>query len=229
MRFRNRFTASVAAVALAATSAVTTGGVAGAAPMTASVTVVHAIPNTPVTVYANGTVLIKDFKFGNVVGPVSLKPATYALAVRPFGASATSKPILSASVTVTAGENATVVANLTSAGKPTLNVFGNPTTSIPMGDARVIVRHVAEAPAVDVLAGAATSKPLISNLINPKSATLVVPASTYNLSVFVHGMTTKPVIGPAKFNFLAGKTYIIYAIGSATANPSTLTVAVQSY
>ena len=122
----------------------------------AEVTVVHGIPNTPVTVYANNKVLIRDFVFGKVVGPVALAPGRYALAVRPYGASAKSKPILATSVKVVAGENATVVANLTATGSPNLSVFANPTTAIPMGDARVIVRHVAEAPGVDVYASAIT-------------------------------------------------------------------------
>jgi hypothetical protein len=196
---------------------------------TAKVTVVHGIPNVPVTVYANNKVLIKDFKFGTVVGPVSLKPGKYALAIRPFGAAATSKPILAASVSVVAGENATVEANLTAAGKPTLSVFANPTTAYGMGMARVIVRHTAQAPGVDVYAGPTSKAALISNLLNGKSATANVPAGSYTIGVYVHGTKTNPAIGPAKFAFKAGTTYVIYAIGSATAKPATITVAVQQY
>jgi hypothetical protein len=180
-------------------------------------------------VYANGKALIKDFKFGTVVGPVSLMPGKYALAVRPYGAAASSKPILAASVRVVAGENATVVANLTAAGKPTLSVFANPTSALAMGMARVIVRHTAQAPGVDVYAGPTSKAPLISNLTNGKSATATVPAGSYTISVYVHGTTTKPAIGPAKFHFAAGTTYVVYAIGSATSSPATITVAVQKY
>ena len=185
MRLRIRLAAATLAALTTGAGVVALTAPAQASMGTAKVTVIHGIPKVPVTVYANGKVLIKDFKFGTVVGPVSLTPGKYSLAVRPYGASAMSKPILAASVSVVAGENATVVANLTAAGKPTLNVFANPTTAIPMGDARVIVRHVAEAPAVDVYAGATTSAPLISDLV--------------------------------------------YAIGSATTKPATITVAVQKY
>lgn len=234
MRVSHRLASAALAVAFAAGGIGSAALTAGASPTTAHVTVVHGIPNTPVTVYANGAVLIKDFKFGNVVGPVDLRPGKYNLAVRPHGASATSSPILSDTVKVVAGENATVVANLTTSGKPTLNVFANPTSAIPMGDARVIVRHVAQAPAVDVYATTSATAslpttPLISDLANPGSATANVTAGTYYVSVYAHGTTAKPVIGPAKFSFAAGDTYIVYAIGSATAKPATLTVAVQKY
>ena len=41
--------------------------------------------------------------------------------------------------------------------------------------------------------------------------------------------TTKPVIGPVNLALAAGHVYIAYAIGSATASPSTLTAVVQDY
>ena len=230
MRLRTRLSAAALAVVTSG-AGLALGTVAHAASMatTAEVTVIHGIPKVPVTVYANGKVLIKDFKFGSVVGPVSLKPGKYALAIRPFGADAMSKPILAASVSVVAGENATVEANLTAAGKPTLSVFANPTSTLAMGMARVIVRHTAQAPGVDVYAGPTTKAALISNLLNGKSATAVVPAGSYTIGVYVHGTKNHPAIGPAKFKFAAGTTYVIYAIGSATTMPATITVAVQKY
>ncbi len=230
MRLRSRFSAATLAVIMTGAGAfAATPAHASSMSTTAEVTVIHGIPNVPVTVYANNKVLIKDFKFGNVVGPVSLAPGKYALAIRPFGAAASTKPILAASVSVVAGENASVEANLTAAGKPTLSVFANPTTTLAMGMARVIVRHTAQAPGVDVYAGPTSKAPLVSNLVNGKSATAVVPAGSYTIGVYVHGTKTKPAIGPAKFTFAAGKTYVVYAIGSATSSPATITVAVQKY
>lgn len=228
MRVRHR-------VALAALALATTGGgllaatVPAQAAAMAEVTVVHGIPATPVTVYADGKVLIKDFTFGKVVGPVRLAPGRYGIAVRPYGASAMSKPILSTTVKVTGGEDATIVAHLTAAGKPDLSVFANPTSAPPAGDVRVIIRHLAEAPGVDVYAGATTSPALVTDLVNGKSATVNVPAGSYPISVFATGTTANPVIGPATLTFSAGKTYVVYAIGSATATPATITVAEQSY
>ena len=228
MRLRNSLIAVTLAMVTSGAGLVAAGASAAQAMSAkAEVTVIHGIPNTPVTVYANNKVLIKHFVFGKTAS-VALNPGKYALAIRPYGAAPKSKAILGATVKVTAGENATVVANLTAAGSATLNVFANPTSAIPMGDARVIVRHVAAAPAVDVYAGATTSPALITNLANPKSSSPAnVPAGSYTISVYPTGTTMTPVIGPASLTFAAGKTYIVYAIGSLTGK--TLTVALQSY
>jgi len=227
MRFRSGIAGLALALVVAGAGLLTSSVAAVATSAKAEVTVIHGIPNTPVTVYANNKVLIKRFVFDKTA-TVALTPGKYALAVRAYGAMSTSKPILAATVHVVGGENATVVANLTTAGKPTLSVFANPTTTVPAKDARIIVRHVADAPAVDVYAGATTSPALISGLANPKSSTPAnVPAGSYSISVYPAGTTATPVIGPASFKFSAGKTYIIYAIGSLSGK--TLTVAVQTY
>ena len=229
MRLRTRLVNVALVAALSATGAFAVSGVASASSAKAEVTVVHGIPNTPVNVYVNNKLTLKDFVFGKVAGPLSLAPGRYSLAVRAYGSAATSKPILSATVRLTAGENASVVANLTATGTPELSVFANPTAAVMSGDARVIVRHVAEAPGVDVYAGATTSPAVITDLLNGKSATVTVPAGTYPISVYATGMTTSPVLGPDSLTFAAGQTYIIYAIGSATASPATITVAEQKY
>ena len=228
MRLRNYLVAATLAVVTTGSGLVAmTTSSAHAMPAKAEVTVIHGIPNTPVTVYANNKVLIKHFVFGKTAS-VALNPGKYALAIRAFHASAKSKALLAATVKVTAGENATVVANLTASGSATLNVFANPTSKVPMGDARVIVRHVAAAPAVDVYAGPTTSAPLIKDLSNPMSSSPAnVPAGKYSISVYPSGTTATPVIGPASLTFAAGKTYIVYAIGSLSGK--TLTVALQSY
>ena len=229
MRLRHGILVLALATATSGAGLLATAVSAQGAMASAKVTVVHGIPNTPVTVYADGKVLIKDFKFGNVVGPVSLAPGRYAIAVRAFGASATSKAILATTVKVTAGENASIAANLSATGKPELSVLANPTAAPPKGDARVIVRHLAEAPGVDVYAGPTSSPALITDLVNGKSATANVPAGAYPISVYATGTKATPVIGPVTLHFLAGRTYVIYAIGSATASPATITVAQQSY
>jgi hypothetical protein len=221
----------VGAVALLAAvlSLITGVGASGASTSTAgdaTVTVVHGIPNTPVDVYVNGADVLPDFTFGTVSPSLSLPPGTYAVAVKAAGTSTT---LLSATETLTAGENATIVANLDTGGSPTLNVFANPTTPAPAGDAWVLVRHTAEAPAVDVYAG---STKIITALTNPNSAgPLPVPAGTVPVSVAVNPSTSASpkVIGPVNLALTAGHVYIAYAIGSATASPSTLTAVVQSY
>ncbi len=223
---RTRVAAAVLVASTAAAALAAAPVPAQAAPTKlAKVTVVHGIPNTAVDVYVDNKLTLKHFTFGKVAGPLSLHPGTYAVAIRAAGASAHAKPVLAAKVKVTAGENATIVADLNAKGAPGLSVFANPTAAPAMGMARVIVRHVADAPAVDVYAG---STKVVTGLANPNQSILSVAAGTVSVSVDPTGTTT-PVIGPANFTFVAGRTTIIYAIGNATASPSTLTVVTQTY
>lgn len=223
MRSRNRISALVALALAASVPPLVLTNPAQAAVPPAEVTVVHGIPGTPVNIYVDGKLTVSDFSFGNVAGPLSLSPGTYAIAVRPYKAPATSAPVLSASVAVTSGENASVVAHLTAGGAPALSVFNNPTSAPPTGDARVVVRHVAEAPGVDIYAG---STRVVTDLTNPEQGSLFVPAGDAVVTADLTGTKTT-VIGPAAFDFGAGTTTIIYAIGSASAK--TLTVATQTY
>ena len=148
---------------------------AAAATADATVTVVHGIPATPVDVYANGSKILSDFMFKSVAGPLQLPPGSYTLDVRKAGSAATSTPVLAATEQLTAGENATVVAALTASGSPALLAFANDTSAVGAGDGRLVVRHVAAAPAVDVYAGATKA---VTGLTSGKQAALTVPAGT---------------------------------------------------
>jgi hypothetical protein len=224
MRARNLI-AATAIVAAGAIPALTSASAGAMTTTKASVTIIHGIPATPVDVYVNNKKAINNFTFGTVTKPISLAAGTYAVAIRPHGAAATTKPILKGTEKLTAGENATIIANLTAAGTPTLSVFANPTSSVPAGKARIFVRHLAAAPAVDVYAG---STKVISKLANGKQASLVTTAGKLSIAVSVAGQPrSKAVIGPVTLNFAAKATTIVYAIGSATGG--TLKAVVQSY
>ena len=77
---------------------------------------------------------------------------------------------------------------------PKLGVFTNTVSNPGAGKARVIVRHLADAPAVDVLAGGGT---LIDGLSNPNAAAAVVPAGTYPIKVVADADNSIVAFGPA--------------------------------
>ena len=52
---------------------------------TATVSILHAVPGTPVDVYANGEELIPDFQPGTLTDPMELPAGTYDLAIYPAG------------------------------------------------------------------------------------------------------------------------------------------------
>ena len=179
---------------------------------TATVSVLHAVPDTPVDVYANGERLIDDFQPGTLTDPLQLPAGSYDIALFPADAAdGSGTPLLSANdVAVPAGANATVVAHLTADGTPALTPFVNDVSAVPAGQARVTVRHTAAAPAVDVRAGGTV---VVPGLENPDEAGLTVPAGTVNADVVVAGTDTV-AIGPADLTLAEGTTTIVYAWGA---------------
>ncbi len=186
-----------------------------AAADTATVSILHGVPNTPVDVYANGERLIDDFQPGMLTEPLTLPAGTYDLAVFPADApDGSGEPLLEADdVAVPAGADATVVAHLREDGSPTLTPFVNDTSAVAAGQSRVTVRHIAAAPAVDVRAD---GTPVVQGLTNPDEATLAVPAGTITADVTLAGTDTV-AIGPADLTLAEGTSTIVYAWGSGEA------------
>jgi hypothetical protein len=209
---RSRVLGAGAALALAA---VGLGAIPASAADTATVSVLHAVPGVTVDVYANGHKLLSDFTPGTLTDPMSVPAGSYDVALFPAGSNpSTTQPAAEAKgVAVPAGANATLVANLDAQGKPTLNAFVNDVSAVPAGKARVTVRHVAAAPAVDVRAN---GTPVITGLTNPNEKTLVVAAGTVKADVVLAGTSTV-AIGPADVNLGEGTTTVVYAWGSQAA------------
>jgi hypothetical protein len=190
----------------------------------AMVTVVHGIPNVPVDVYANGDDVLSDFTFKSIK-TLEIPAGTYTIDLRKAGSSPTSAPILSGTVMLTAGERASVVAALSPSGQPELETYKNPSTSPASGDGEIVVRHDAEAPAVEVV-GSNPSDKIISSLTNPDQASLQVPAG--NLSASVKEVSSgKTLLGPTTLDVQSGKVLILYAVGDPA--QGTFTVLTQSY
>lgn len=223
MSTATRAAAGAAAAGVLILSAAAPATAAGAAD-SATVAVLHAVPDTPVDVYANGEPLISDFQPGTLTDPLQLPPGEYDLAVYPAGADADSTdPVISADdVAVPADANVSVVAHLTEAGEPVLTPYVNDVSAVDAGQARLTVRHDAAAPAVDVLAGGTV---VVEGLANPDSASLETAAGTVSAAVNLAGTDTT-VIGPTNLTLPEGASTIVYAWGSAEAD--TLQVAVQT-
>ena len=179
----------------------------------ATVVVIHGIPDVDVDVYVNDELTLEGFTYETVTDPLSLPPGDYALAVRPADADPASDPILEADATLAAGNNVTVIAHLSEGGDPTLTAFVNDVSTTAAGQGRLVVRHTAAAPAVDVLAG---GEAVFTDLTNPNEAKADLPAGTVSASVALAG-TTDPVIGPADVPVVEGQATIVYAVGSAEA------------
>ncbi len=221
-----RIVRALATVALATGASV---GVAVATPLsahaagTAMVSILHAVPGTPVDVCANGKALLTNFQPGTLTDPQSLPAGSYDLKLTAANSGCGAAAVLEAKgVTVPAGANITVVAHLDAGGAPKLTPYVNDVSAVPAGKARLTVRHDAAAPAVDVRAG---GTPVITNLTNPNEKSLVTAAGTVSADVVLAGTTTV-AIGPADVTLKEGTSTIVYAWGSASAN--NLKLAVQT-
>ncbi|KAA6211855.1 DUF4397 domain-containing protein [Streptomyces filamentosus] len=177
----------------------------------ATVSVLHAVPGLTVDVYAGDKELLPDFAPGTLTDPLKLAAGSYDIKVFKDGEGPGGTPAIEKTVEVPAGANATLVAHLTADGKPALDAFVNDTSKVPAGKARLTVRHVAAAPAVDVRAD---GKAVFKGLENPKEAKGEVAAGTVSADVVLAGTDTVAV-GPATLDLAEGSNTIVYAWGSA--------------
>jgi len=221
--------ATTAALALAAAPLTMLATPASAAD-DASVVVVHGVPGQTVDVYASADTtytaeeaLLTDFEPGTVTDAVAIPGGTYNLAVFPKDADPSGEPAIKAEgVTVPDGANISIAAHLNADGAPVLTPFVNDVSKVDAGEGRLIVRHTAAAPAVDVLAG---GEPVFTNLTNPNEAKADLAAGTVSASVAATG-PTDPLIGPPDATGKAGAATIVYAWGSL--EDENLAVAVQT-
>ncbi|MEV4141719.1 DUF4397 domain-containing protein [Dactylosporangium sp. NPDC049742] len=186
------------------------------------VSVVHGIPGQPVDVYVNGKKTLDNFQPSKVAGPLDLPAGKYDIVIVKPGDPVTSPVVKVDQAAVPADANISLVAHLTADGKPTLTPFVNDTAKLAPGKARLVVRHTAAAPAVDVRAG---GQPVFKNLTNPNEAKADVAAGTVSADVVLAGTSTV-AIPAADLNLAEGTSTIVYAVGSAEGK--TLGVVAQS-
>lgn len=186
----------------------------------ANVTVLHGIPGLPkpVEVFANDSRLF-SFDFGEQRGPLSLPPGTYDLQVKLDG-----NTVLRAPASVAAGRSYSAIAHLKVSTGITLSIYENDISALDAGQARVSVRHTADAPAVDVrLTRGWWPVTTIRNLANPGQAVAELPARDYRASLFAAGTWTR-AFGPVDLPLPSQFATIVYAVGSLSGESFTLLV-----
>ena len=219
--------AALAATALGVTAALAAGAVpAQAADGDASLAVLHGVPGLTVDVYVDGALTIDQFKPGDLAGPLDVPAGDHSVAITAGDAADDSEPVLGPiDVTLEAGTSYTAVAHLDAAGAPTVTLFTNDTSSTSAGQGRLTVRHVAAAPAVDILIG---GEPVdgFTNLANPNEASADLPVGTLGDVAVAATGTTDPVLGPTDVDVVDGQLTVVYAWGSL--EDDNLALAVQT-
>jgi hypothetical protein len=177
-------------------------------------TVVHGVPGLTVDVYLNGNLALPSFAPDSVVGPLLLAATDYEVAIYPEGANPlATAPAISGMTSLPAGANASIVAHLDASGTPTLSVFVNDVSEIADGNARLVVRHTAAAPAVDIVADG--SLKLFENVTNPNEGQTDVPAGTYGVTINPAGSDTV-AFDAGDVTLPEGQSTIVYAVGDLT-------------
>lgn len=187
------------------------GASPAAAADTAEVFVVHGVPGLTVDVYVDGQRALDDFQPETVAGPLDLPAGSHDVAITAADAADASSPVLTATADLAAGNSYSLVAHLTADGTPTITPYSNDISSVPAGQARLVVRHDAAAPAVDVRAGGTV---VLADVTNPNQGGLTVPAGTVSADVVLAGTSTV-AIGPADVTLTEGTATFVHAVGSA--------------
>ena len=210
-------TALVGVLALGLTAA-PASATAPPATKTGKLTLVHGIPGAngfPVDISLYrlfvGSQQFKGVTFGTVAGPLDVKPGIYRAAIRPAGAPSSTRPVLERWFVVFPGSNQSIVAHLSESGAPRLSQFQNDVRPTGSGNARLTVRHLAQAPTVDVIANGALK--VVAGLSNPNQAVTTVPAATYNVRV-TDSATNTATAFQGDVPLAANANTIVYAVGS---------------
>jgi len=195
---------AIMVVALApAATAQTSGG---------QVTVIHGIPGLTVDVFVNGDATLEGFEPGDVAGPLDLPAGDYDLDIAPAG-SGIGAAVLSGTASVTDGLNASIIAHLTEDGDPTISIFVNDTSEIAGGESRLVVRHTAAAPEVDILLADGTE--LFPGVSNPQEGQVDVPAGAYDVEIAPAGAGVDgSVFSAPGVELPEGTARIVFATGS---------------
>lgn len=184
---------------------------------------IHGIPDTDVDVAAGGAVVIPGFSFGDTQDLSGFAGQTLEdLQVLVAGTDTVAIDVGDFDVPATG--NFTAIAHLDADGNPTVSVFDNDTSTIAAGSGRLVVRHTAAAPNVDILANGNAA---FTNVPNGAEGSADLAAGTISASVVPTGETSPVVIGPADLPIAEGTSLVVYAVGSLDAdNLSVLTEAI---
>ena len=168
------------------------------------------IPDTDVDVAAGGAVVIPGFSFGDTQDLSGFAGQTLT-DVEVLLAGTDTVAIDVGDLAIPTSGNVTAIAHLDADGTPTVSIFVNDTSTIAAGEGRLVVRHTAAAPAVDILANGAAA---FTNVANGAEGSADLAAGTISAEVVPTGTTTPVVIGPADLPIEEGSSLIVYAVGS---------------
>ena len=181
----------------------------------AELTVIHGIPGVTVDVYVDGVNTLPNFTPDTITDPIPLPAGSYKVDIYLTGEgpapAVVAEPVLSADLVLPPGGNVTAVAHLEEGGDLTISAFLNDTSTPEPGQARLVVRHLADAPAVDIVANGSLN--LFEGVTNPNEGQIDVAAGTYGVTINAAGTSTV-AFDAGDVTLPEGQSTIVYAVGS---------------
>jgi len=185
----------------------------------AEIYVVQGLPGAAVDVSVDGHSVAKRVATAKIVGPFKVGAGTRTLTFMEKGA-----VVLRSTVTVAATSSTDVVVHLPAqaSGRPIVTTFKNDLSAVPRDKASVVVAHTAAVPPADIRVN---DQVLFSNIANGESLKLVVPLSTYRVTIVPTGETGPAILGPLDLTVKGGSLNRVYAVGDP--DNKTMNVAVH--
>lgn len=180
------------------------------APATATVTIVHGLRGELVDVYVDGALTLEGFKPERTTDPLQVPAGDHLVELREGGSDVDDTPFATATLTVVAGTNVSVVAHLGADGEPTVSAFENDLGALAPGEARLVARNTAFVPPVSVLLDDA---PVVDELASPEEYGVELAGRTYGVEV--RGVPDTGVLVPRNDVVVPeGSSTIMYLVGA---------------
>ena len=178
-----------------------------AAPRSAQVTLIQAVPGASVDVELDGRPVAGGAAVGEVLGPFDVAPGEHDIVFRDGDLQVDS------SLMVRAGTSSDVVLHLPAdpGGDPVVHSYRAPTGPIGPGKARVVLAHTATVAPADVRVDGQT---VFTNIANGEFAEADVPAGTIRVALLPSGTAGDPILGPLDVTVEASTLSMIYAYGN---------------
>lgn len=216
---------SVAALLWAAFSAglvmLLTGPAAAQTDASVRINLINGIPDSSVDIdFASGD-SITDFAFRDMYDLSSLAGSTAGLVVTDAVSGETLLEV--DQLVLPASGNFSVLLHLKVDGSVSLSTFENDLSRIEAGNSRLVVRHLAAAPEVDVLAA---GEAVFEGLGNGQERSADLGAGEVSASLVPSGEDGPVIIGPADLPLVEGDMLIVYGLGSL--DDDTMTVITET-
>jgi len=200
---------ALAGLALAAPLALVTAAPAAAADP-ASVTVVHGVRGLVADVRLDGELVLSGFAPERVTDALSVPAGEHRIQAWPSGSDEDADPVVDEVVTLEAGKQATVAIGLDGEGEADITLFDDEALLPEEGDTALVVRGLAEADPVRVLAGDRTLSP---SLTSSAQGLARVDPGTYDVSAEAADGGDS-LVPSQEVPVAAGRAVVLYLVGS---------------